>query len=118
MNRFERFPNLRLALLPIGAYRPRWFMQQAHIDPEDAIRVQEVLGAATAIAIHFGTFAQADDGEFEPVDELKAVLARHPDPKPRFLALDNGESLDLPGSPSIGAKPPLPLGGGGGEGAH
>ena len=75
----ERFPDLRLALLPIGAYRPRWFMAQAHIDPEDAIRAQEVLGAKTAIAIHFGTFAQADDGEFEPVEELKAALARHPD---------------------------------------
>jgi L-ascorbate metabolism protein UlaG (beta-lactamase superfamily) len=104
----ERFPNLRLALLPIGAYRPRWFMSQAHINPEEAIRAQEVLGAATAIAIHFGTFAQADDGEFEPVEELRAALARHPEPRPRFLALDNGESLDLP----------LPPGEGRGEGAR
>jgi L-ascorbate metabolism protein UlaG (beta-lactamase superfamily) len=96
----ERFPNLRLALLPIGAYRPRWFMSQAHINPEEAIRAQETLGAETAVAIHFGTFAQADDGEFEPVEELRAALARHPEPRPRFLALDNGESLDLPASPA------------------
>jgi L-ascorbate metabolism protein UlaG (beta-lactamase superfamily) len=92
----DRFPNLRLALLPIGAYRPRWFMSQAHIDPEEAVRAQETLGAETAVAIHFGTFAQADDGEFEPVDALKAALARRPDPRPRFLVLDNGQSLDLP----------------------
>jgi L-ascorbate metabolism protein UlaG (beta-lactamase superfamily) len=104
----DRFPNVRLALLPIGAYRPRWFMQQAHINPEEAVRAQEVLGAATAVAIHFGTFAQADDGEFEPVEDLKAVLARHPDPKPRFLTLDNGQSMELP----------LPPGEGRGEGAH
>jgi L-ascorbate metabolism protein UlaG (beta-lactamase superfamily) len=92
----DRFPDLRLALLPIGAYRPRWFMAQAHIDPEEAIRAQEILGAKTAVAIHFGTFAQADDGELEPVEALKAALARHPDPKPRFLALDNGEALEAP----------------------
>ncbi len=93
----ERFPNLSLALLPIGAYRPRWFMAQAHIDPEEAVRAQEVLGARTAVAIHFGTFAQADDGELEPIEELERILTRHPDPKPRFVVLDNGESLEVPG---------------------
>ena len=92
----ERFPGLRLALLPIGAYRPRWFMAAAHIDPEEALRAQEVLGASTAIAIHFGTFAQADDGEREPAELLRAALARHPDPRPRFLLLANGESADVP----------------------
>ncbi len=94
----DRFPNLRLALLPIGAYRPRWFMAQAHINPEEAIRAQETLGAETAVAIHFGTFAQADDGEFEPVAELNAALLRRPGPRPRFLVLDNGQSLDVPPS--------------------
>jgi len=92
----RRFPALRLALLPIGAYLPRWFMAPAHIDPEDAVRAHETLRAATSIAIHFGTFAQADDGELEPVEELKAALARRTDPRPRFLLLDNGESLNVP----------------------
>src|SRR5437870_2544894 len=91
----DRFPNLRLALLPIGAYRPRWFMSQAHMDPEEAVRAQEVLGAAAAMPIHFGTFAQADDGESEPVEALKTALARRPAPQPRFLILDNGESVEL-----------------------
>ena len=91
----DRFPNLRTAFLPIGAYRPRWFMSQAHIDPESAIRAQKALRAETAVAIHFGTFALADDGEFEPVAELNAALLRHPDPRPNFLVLENGQSLDL-----------------------
>ena len=95
----DRFPNLTVAFLPIGAYRPRWFMAQAHIDPEEAVRAQEVLGASTAIAIHFGTFAQADDGESEPLEALRAALARRSDPKPRFLALDNGQSVELPVPP-------------------
>ena len=92
----RRFPSLRVALLPIGAYRPRWFMAAAHIDPEEALRAHETLGAATSIAMHFGTFAQADDGETEPIEELQAVLSRRADPKPRFLLLDNGESVEVP----------------------
>ncbi len=92
----RRFPNLRLALLPIGAYRPRWFMAPAHIDPEDAVRAHEALGAATSVAIHFGTFAQADDGELEPAEDLRAALARRGTPGPRFLLLENGEAADIP----------------------
>jgi L-ascorbate metabolism protein UlaG (beta-lactamase superfamily) len=92
----DRFPRLDLALLPIGAYRPRWFMSEAHIDPEEAVRAQGVVGAPVAIAIHFGTFAQADDGEAEPLEALKAALARRTDTKSRFLALDNGQSVELP----------------------
>jgi hypothetical protein len=99
----DRFPNLRLAFLPIGAYRPRWFMSQAHIDPEEAVRAQETLGAETAVAIHFGTFAQADDGESEPIEALKSALARRPDSRPRFLVLDNGQSLELQATAAIGA---------------
>jgi len=92
----RRFPNLRLAMLPIGAYRPRWFMSPVHIDPDQAVRAQEALGAKTAVAIHWGTFAQADDGEREPVEDLAMSLASRPDPKPRFLVLENGESAEVP----------------------
>ncbi len=91
----DRFPRLRLALLPIGAYRPRWFMAPAHIDPEEAVCAHETLGAGTSLAIHFGTFAQADDGEFEPRDALRAALARR-EPRPNVLLLDNGDSAEIP----------------------
>jgi L-ascorbate metabolism protein UlaG (beta-lactamase superfamily) len=91
----ERFPALRLALLPIGAYRPRWFMASAHVDPEQAVCAHETLGASTSLAIHFGTFAQADDGEFEPQAELEEALAKRAVPAPRFLVLDNGESAEI-----------------------
>ncbi len=99
----RRFPDLRLALLPTGAYRPRWFMAAAHIDPEDTVRAHEVLGAGTSIPIHFGTFGQADDGEFEPIEELGAAVARRAAPKPRFVVLDNGESLEVP--PTLASRP-------------
>src|SRR5207253_189447 len=63
----RRYSPIRLALLPIGAYQPRWFMRPAHIDPEEAVEAHRVLGAQTSAAIHFGTFALGDDGESDPV---------------------------------------------------
>jgi L-ascorbate metabolism protein UlaG (beta-lactamase superfamily) len=92
----RRFPGLRLAMLPIGAYRPRWFMAPVHIDPDQAVRAQTALGAATGLAIHWGTFAQADDGEREPVEDLAIALAARQEPRPRFLVLENGESAEVP----------------------
>ena len=92
----RRFPRLRLALLPIGAYRPRWFMSPVHIDPEEAVCAHETLRATTSLAIHYGTFAQADDGELEPQEALRGALAERSEPRPRFLLLDNGESAEIP----------------------
>jgi len=91
----RRFPGLRLAMLPIGAYRPRWFMAPAHIDPQEAVCAHRTLRAATSLAVHFGTFAQADDGEFEPQAALERALAGS-GPRARFLLLDNGESAEIP----------------------
>lgn len=71
-----RFGAPRLALLPIGGYLPAWFMAPVHISPEEAVKVHQLLGARTSMAIHFGTFRLADDGEMQPVEELRAALVR------------------------------------------
>ncbi len=67
-----------IALLPIGAYLPRWFMSAVHMDPEAALRAHEVLGAKKSFAIHHGTFPLADDGPDEAVTELTRELERKP----------------------------------------
>jgi L-ascorbate metabolism protein UlaG (beta-lactamase superfamily) len=90
-----RFPNLRLALLPIGGFVPAWYMQQQHMGPQDAVRAAEDLGVSTSVPVHFGTFPVSDDAEFEPVEELQAALAKK-NGRPRFVILDNGQSLELP----------------------
>jgi L-ascorbate metabolism protein UlaG (beta-lactamase superfamily) len=85
----ERFGAPLLALLPIGAYEPRWFMSPIHMGPEEAVRAHEILGAATSLAIHHGTFQLAD----EALDTPKRILRGcAPD---SFLTLDNGESVIL-----------------------
>ncbi len=86
----ERFGPPRLALLPIGAYEPRWFMGPIHMAPEEAVRAHEILGARTSIAIHHGTFALADDGLEKAVKVLAAC-----NPYDSFVVLNNGESLSL-----------------------
>jgi L-ascorbate metabolism protein UlaG (beta-lactamase superfamily) len=91
-----RFTNIRLALLPIGAFRPRWFMSPAHMSPEEAVRAHQVLRASTSVGIHFGTFRLADDGQDEPVTELQRAIQGAGEPKPRFWTLDFGEGRDIP----------------------
>lgn len=91
----ERLGPIRLALLPIGAFRPRWFMQPIHLSPEEAVRVAEDLHASTSVAIHFGTFKLADDGEDEPPALLAEALAAR-DPRPRFWVLGFGEGREVP----------------------
>lgn len=63
---------LDLALLAIGAYEPRWFMKEQHMNPEEAVRAHQELGARESIAIHWGTFELTD----EPLDEPPRALAR------------------------------------------
>jgi L-ascorbate metabolism protein UlaG (beta-lactamase superfamily) len=87
----EKFGSPRVALLPIGAYEPRWFMSPVHMAPEEAVRAHEILGAKTSIAIHHGTFQLADDGIDTPEKQLMAC--RRDD---SFLILRNGQSAEIP----------------------
>src|ERR1700681_2496157 len=66
----EKFGSPQLALWPIGAYEPRWFMSPVHMTPEEAVRAHEILGAKTSIAMHHGTFQLADDGIDTPEQQL------------------------------------------------
>lgn len=91
----KRFRNIRLAMLPIGAYRPRWFMAPMHMGPDDAVRIHQLLASAMSMAIHFGTFALADDGETEPVELLNETLDALGIPREKFWAPANGESKDI-----------------------
>lgn len=90
----ERVGPVRLALLPVGAFRPRWFMGPVHMSPDEAVRAHEVLAASTSIGIHYGTFRLADDGFDEPARELAKALASAGNR--RFLLLPFGKAHDIP----------------------
>jgi L-ascorbate metabolism protein UlaG (beta-lactamase superfamily) len=74
----ERFGKVRLALLPIGAFRPEWFMCSVHISPTDAVRAARALGATMSIPMHYATFHLGDDGQDEPVEVLRRVMGEVP----------------------------------------
>jgi L-ascorbate metabolism protein UlaG (beta-lactamase superfamily) len=86
----ELFGGFRLALLPIGACLPRWFMKESHLDPGDAVEAFAALRAEWAIPIHHGTFALGDDGQDHAVNELRRIAGEE------FLILGPGESAVVP----------------------
>jgi len=90
-----RFTPIRLALLPIGAFEPEWFMGPVHMTPEQAVEARAILAASIAIGIHYGTFALADDSETAPVDRLQTALLGCSDAQ-QFWVLKEGEGRLIP----------------------
>jgi L-ascorbate metabolism protein UlaG (beta-lactamase superfamily) len=86
-----RYGRPRLAILPIGAYEPRWFMRAQHMNPEDAVRAMTEVGAEQALGHHWGTFRLTNEGVEEPVRELAQALAASGVSPDRFRALRPGE---------------------------
>jgi L-ascorbate metabolism protein UlaG (beta-lactamase superfamily) len=91
----ERFGRPRLALLPIGAYAPRWFMRDQHCDPDEAVAIFLGLGAERAIACHWGTFRLTDEPYDEPPQRLTQALARAGVAAERFVAPGAGGVLEF-----------------------
>ena len=69
----ERFGPPAVAILPIGAYAPRWFMQTQHADPEEAVQIAQECGAQQLLGIHWNTFALTDEPHTEPEERLNAA---------------------------------------------
>jgi L-ascorbate metabolism protein UlaG (beta-lactamase superfamily) len=84
-----------LALLPIGAYEPRWFMEDIHMNPAEAVQAHLDLEARRSVAMHFGTFQLTPEGIDAPVRELASALRNREVPAERFRAVEVGESVWL-----------------------
>jgi L-ascorbate metabolism protein UlaG (beta-lactamase superfamily) len=89
----RRFPGIDLAMLPAGAYDPRWFMSAAHMDPEESLRAVLALGARTYVPMHWGTYKLADEPLDEPPRRIEAERARLGLPADRVRVLALGETL-------------------------
>jgi L-ascorbate metabolism protein UlaG (beta-lactamase superfamily) len=81
-----------LALIPIGAYAPRWFMSPQHTDPNEAVQILEDLEAARAVGIHWGVFQLTNERREEPPELLLEALARRGISRELFPAGEPGLS--------------------------
>jgi L-ascorbate metabolism protein UlaG (beta-lactamase superfamily) len=88
-----------LALIPVGAYEPRWFMEPVHCTPADAVTIHREVRARQSVAMHFGTFRLTDEGIDEPLLALAAARANQGVPEAEFTALDFGETRLIAGWP-------------------
>ncbi|MBS2028348.1 MAG: MBL fold metallo-hydrolase [Deltaproteobacteria bacterium] len=95
----KRMGPIDWAMLPIGAYEPRWFMQPQHMNPEDAGQAFEMLGARTFVAMHWGTFKLTDEPTGEPPDRIRKIFAERGIEPGRLWILDVGETRALEKAP-------------------
>jgi len=91
----EKHGPLRLAILPIGAYEPRWFMKDQHMNPHDAVKALADCGAQQALAHHHGTFQLTDEAIDAPVIALGAALDEAKIPRERLAALKPGQVVEI-----------------------
>ena len=87
----ELFAPIDLALLPIGAYDPRWFMAPVHVAPEESVRIHQDIGARQSVAMHWGTFVLTDEPMDEPPRRLRMALERQGISESEFRVMQHGE---------------------------
>jgi L-ascorbate metabolism protein UlaG (beta-lactamase superfamily) len=91
----QRIGRPDLALIPIGAYAPRWFMRAQHVDPEEAVQIMKDLEAVRAVGIHWGVFQLTNEPWDEPSKALLEALTRRGIAEDLFPAGEPGLSYDV-----------------------
>ncbi|GGZ16079.1 MBL fold metallo-hydrolase [Streptomyces nitrosporeus] len=93
----RRYPGIDLALLPIGAYEPRWWLSDVHTDPEEAVKAYADLGARAMAPMHWATFLLSAEPVLEPLTRLRTAWRRAGYPRSDLWDLPVGGSRVLDG---------------------
>ena len=88
-----RFEHIDFALIPIGAYKPRWFMKPMHVNPNEAVKAHIDLGSKKSIGMHFGTFQLSDEAIYKPVEDLQRAKTEYGIKPNDFNIMSVGETL-------------------------
>ncbi|HEX7702281.1 MAG TPA: MBL fold metallo-hydrolase, partial [Kofleriaceae bacterium] len=91
----QRIGPIDWAMLPIGAYSPRWFMASQHVNPEEALAGFRALGANNFLAMHWGTFKLTDEPVGEPRKKILELWAESGLDPAQLWLMDVGESRSL-----------------------
>jgi L-ascorbate metabolism protein UlaG (beta-lactamase superfamily) len=92
----QKFAPFRLALLPIGNYKPYHMMKHAHMTPHQSIKAHKDLKAKLSLGIHFGTFQLSDESHDDPPQELARMAKKNGLTAHEFRVLNVGQSLTIP----------------------
>lgn len=92
----ERFA-IDVAMMPIGAYEPEWFMGPQHVSPEEALQAFADTDAGWFVPMHYSAFKLADDTPREALDRLEAERRKRGIPDERIIRLYHGETWKLGG---------------------
>lgn len=93
----QQWPEIDVALLPVGAYEPRWFMHYSHMNIAEALRAFADLGARLMVPTQWGVFDLGDEPASHPAQELRQELARRPELADRVRIMPVGGRLMLDG---------------------
>ena len=88
----NKYGEFQLALLPIGAYEPRWFMKPYHVNPEESVKIHMDINAKYSVAMHWGTFVLTDEPLDEPPVKLAEALQKYNIPPSEFEVYKHGET--------------------------
>jgi L-ascorbate metabolism protein UlaG (beta-lactamase superfamily) len=91
----QHYGTIDMALLPIGAYEPRWFMKDQHMNPAEAVAAMQLCGARRALGHHWGTFQLTAEEHDSPARELNAAVQQSGLSSDRFVAVRSGEHHGL-----------------------
>ena len=103
----ERFGRVDVALLPIGAYEPRWFMSDQHMNPDDAVRAHLDLDPRVSVGTHFGCFQLTDEGIDDPLRDLATARQTHGVSPEAFVTLETGETRLIERGPRDSTTEPV-----------
>ena len=85
-----------IALIAVGAYEPRWFMKEQHVNPAEALQIHQDLQAKRSVGVHWGTFALTDEPLDQPPADLATALAAKGLTQEDFFLMAVGETRRLP----------------------
>ena len=91
----KKYGPFSLAILPIGAYEPRWFMAEVHMNPEEAVKAHKDLQSKQSLSIHFGVFQLTYEAINEPVAALEDALKAQGVDAAKFWVLEPGQARNI-----------------------
>lgn len=90
----DKLGPFNMSFIPIGAYEPRWFMKNAHVNPEEAVKIHQDIKSEKSIGIHWGTFVLTSEEVTRPLIDLKIAVQKYGLAADAFITLPVGGSYD------------------------